>query len=728
MVKVPDRRRVPTRTRPHRARSMRLTLAGLLVVPLVSLMALWGFAAAITLGNAVIEHRYTSDSDTIGKSVGNLSLGLSQERLESFVWLSTGRRSPVAPLAAARRRTDAVAAAARSGLESVRSLLPTTSAPQLAAFLAELDQLGSIRTAIDSGRMSPAAAFQAYNDIIDAEFHLFDASTQANDAVLEQDTLGSIDAARALELASGEAALVGGALATHDQMSIADRELFATAVSEQRLLMGDALVLLGPGLRDIWARAYNSPAHQQFAAMENQIAGSAGGKGPIPVNPVTWQSVSTPSLTSMAKAQLQSGVPLAQRASQVSNRLVTQAVLAGGGGLAAVMVSVFLMLWFGRRLASELRGLHDNAHNMAYERLPEVVERLGRGEAVDADEESPPPGPGKITEIAKVALAFSAVQRTAVEAAAGQARLRKGVSQVFLSLSLRNQSLLHRQLGMLDSMERATQEPEALADLFRLDHLTTRMRRHAEGLIILSGATPGRGWREPVPVVDVLRAAIAEVEDYTRVDVISESGDTVAGVAVNDVIHLVAELIENAAAFSPPNTPVEVRADRVGSGLALEIEDRGLGLTPGELAEINEQLGSSPEFDLANSDQLGLFVVGRLAARHGIRVSLRQSPFGGTTAIVLLPHSVIVREGGTGLRTTPVSRQPVAFGASNGSQPQQAADAIQHRERASSFGLAGRHRLVPGQLEDPGAPGHGPGNGRGSTTGWGADRGNGEGA
>ena len=222
------------------------------------------------------------------------------------------------------------------------------------------------------------------------------------------------------------------------------------------------------------------------------------------------------------------------------------------------------------------------------------------------------------------------------------------------------------------------------------------MRRHAEGLIILSGATPGRGWREPVPVVDVLRAAIAEVEDYTRVDVISESRDTVAGVAVNDVIHLIAELIENAAAFSPPNTPVEVRADRVGGGVAVEIEDRGLGLTPGELAEINERLGSSPEFDLANSDQLGLFVVGRLAARHGIKVSLRQSPFGGTTAIVLLPHSVIVREGEKGLRTTPVSRQPVASGASNGSQPPEATDAIQHRERASSFGLAGRHRLAPG--------------------------------
>jgi signal transduction histidine kinase len=680
---------------------MRLMLAGLLVIPLVSLMALWGFAASITLSNAITEQHYHKNVDTIGADAGNLDLVLSQERLESFVWLSTGRRAPAGPLDKARRGTDATVAAARSGLESVRSLLPTTALPDLSTLYAQLGQLGGTRAAIDSGHMSPPVAFQAYSNIIDGLFHFFDAASQSNDAVLEQDSLGSIDAARAIELADGEAALVGGALAAGGQMPVVDRQLFASRVSSQRLLMGDALALLGPGPRVPFVRVLNSPDHQRFAAIENQIVASAGSRGPIPVNPATWQAVSTSFLTSMGKAQLASTVPLAQISSQVSNRLVTQAILAGGVGLAAVVASIFLMVWFGRRLARELRGLRDSANSVAYERLPGVIERLGRGEEVDADAESPTPAAGKVTEIAKVAQAFAAVQRTAVEAAVGQANLRKGVSQVFLSLSLRNQSLLHRQLGMLDSMERATQEPGALADLFRLDHLTTRMRRHAEGLIILSGATPGRGWREPVPVVDVLRAAIAEVEDYTRVDVISESRDNVAGVAVNDVIHLLAELIENATTFSPPNTPVEVRGDRVGSGFAVEIEDRGLGLTREELAEINQRLESSPEFDLANSDQLGLFVVGRLAARHQIKVSLRQSPFGGTTAIVLLPHSVIVREGETAPQpaVTPASRQPVASAASNGSQVPQATDAIEHRERASAFSLAGRNRPGSSPLE-----------------------------
>ena len=281
---------------------------------------------------------------------------------------------------------------------------------------------------------------------------------------------------------------------------------------------------------------------------------------------------------------------------------------------------------------------------MADERLPRVVERLRRGDDVDVAAESPPPATSSIQEVSRIAESFGTVQAAAVSAAVDQARLRKGVNQVFLNISMRNQSLLHRQLGMLDSMERRTSEPGALADLFRLDHLTTRMRRHAEGLIVLSGAVPGRGWRDPVPVVDILRAAVAEVEDYVRVDVTSESDDLVAGNAVSDVIHLIAELVENAAVFSPPNTRIEVRAERVGTGLVAEVEDRGLGLSPDELDDINARLASPAEFDLAHSEQLGLFVVSRLAARHAIKVSLRRSVYGGTTAVVLMPFGVVVRQ------------------------------------------------------------------------------------
>src|SRR5690348_18453900 len=203
----------------------------------------------------------------------------------------------------------------------------------------------------------------------------------------------------------------------------------------------------------------------------------------------------------MEKAQLDTANQLTTISAAQSNRLITEAVLAGGLGLVAVVASVFLLVWFGRKVTRDLTGLNDSVREMATERLPRVVERLRRGVDVDVAAESPPPGTSTIQEVSRIAESFGTVQAAAVSAAVDQAQLRKGVNQVFLNISMRNQSLLHRQLGMLDSMERRTSEPGALADLFRLDHLTTRMRRHAEGLIILSGAVRseerrvGEGWR-----------------------------------------------------------------------------------------------------------------------------------------------------------------------------------------------------------------------------------------
>ncbi|HXL18414.1 MAG TPA: ATP-binding protein, partial [Streptosporangiaceae bacterium] len=311
-------------------------------------------------------------------------------------------------------------------------------------------------------------------------------------------------------------------------------------------------------------------------------------------------------------------------------------------GLVAVLLSILLMVRFGRRISRELTGLQRSALELSTQRLPQVVEQLSHGDDVDASAQAAPPAPGRIAEVARVAEAFSSVQRTAVEAAAGQARLRRGVSQVFRNLAWRSQSLLHRQLALLDRMERKSADPATLEELFQLDHLTTRMRRHAEGLIILSGEAPGRGWREPVPVIDVLRAAIAEVEDYTRVSVMARSADAVIGGAVADVIHLLAELIENATTNSPASTEVTVRADRVAHGIVVEVEDRGLGMSDQELAAANERLANPPEFDLADSDKLGFFVVARLAARHNIKITLRTSPYGGVAAIVLLSQDITV--------------------------------------------------------------------------------------
>ena len=628
--------------RPVRSRPIRLFLIGMFAVPLVSLLALWGFAASITVRSAINDHEYNVEAAAISSGVRGLIIGLPQERVQSYLWLISGRTASKASLLAARQLVNEEIPAVRAALNAQHGLLSAQSRSELNALFTELGQLGTTRAAIDSGAMSPPTAFSVYSTIIDHLFLYFDASIHDRGASLTGISVGAADSGYAFEMTTREIALVGGALLDRGQMSEAARTLFASSVANRRQLMNEALALMTPSLSAGYVSLENSPAYRQFQTMENQILASTGGT--VPVNAGEWQSASQAVVGAMEKTQLDDSNQLTAMSASQSDGLVTEAVLAGGLGLAAVVASVFLLVWFGRKVTRDLGGLNDSVRGMATERLPRVVERLRRGEDVDVAAESPPPGTSTIQEISRIAESFGTVQAAAVAAAVDQARLRKGVNQVFLNISMRNQSLLHRQLGMLDSMERRTSEPEALADLFRLDHLTTRMQRHAEGLIILSGSVPGRGWRDPVPVVDVLRAAVAEVEDYVRVDVTSETGNLVAGSAVNDVIHLVAELVENAAVFSPPNTRIEVRAERVGTGLVAEVEDRGLGLSPDELEDINRRLASTPEFDLARSEQLGLFVVSHLAARHDIKVSLRQSVYGGTTAVVLLQFGVVVRQ------------------------------------------------------------------------------------
>ncbi len=335
------------------------------------------------------------------------------------------------------------------------------------------------------------------------------------------------------------------------------------------------------------------------------------------------------------------GTGLDDDLSRMTHAQVAEMILLGGGGLVVIIGAVVLMGTFTRQLSRDLADLAGTARRLADEQLPQAMQRLRDGQEAGLAEESPSGPRTRSIEIDQAVTAISRLQRTTIAAATGESGLRTGLRQVFVSLARRNQSLLQRQLRLIDSLEQKASDPAALADLFSLDHLTTRMRRHAESLAILSGAAPGRTWTEPVPVIDVIRGAMAEVEDYRRVSVLTKAEEAVAAPAVADMIHLLAELIENATMFSPSGTRVEVRAERVANGFAIEIDDRGLGIEPTQLDELNQQLADPPDFDLANADRLGLFVGAKLAARHGVRVSLRPSPYGGTTAIVLMPNSIV---------------------------------------------------------------------------------------
>jgi signal transduction histidine kinase len=319
----------------------------------------------------------------------------------------------------------------------------------------------------------------------------------------------------------------------------------------------------------------------------------------------------------------------------VHHAIAVAGVLAGAG-LLVVIISLILMISFARRLSHEIKSLATTA-------------LLGAGE----------PETHTTKEVAEAADAIADMRREAVDAAAIQDRLRDGLRQVLISLGRRNQALLHRQLRIIDELEKQAASPQALGDMFTLDHLTTRMRRHAESLTIIAGSSPARSVNEAVPVIDVIRAAAAEVEDYKRVSIITDAEEAVTATAVTDMIHLLAELIENATLFSPSSTRVEVKAEVVANGFAIEVEDRGLGIEAGQLEALNRQLENPPDFDLADADRLGLFVVARLAVRHDVQVLLCPSPYRGTKAVVMLPEGIVAERAEPGRAVSELNlRQP----------------------------------------------------------------------
>ena len=270
-----------------------------------------------------------------------------------------------------------------------------------------------------------------------------------------------------------------------------------------------------------------------------------------------------------------------------------------------------------------------------------MVRTLSESDPQDVDTSVAPIGINTTDEIGHVARAFDQVHAQAVRLAAEQALLRGNINAMFTNLSRRSQGLIQRQLSMISELESREADPDQLASLFKLDHLATRMRRNGENLLVLAGEDPGRRWTRPVPLVDVLRAAASEVEQYERIELASVPTAEVAGRVVNDLVHLLAELLENATSFSSPQTRVRVTGHALPDGRVLvEIHDTGIGLSPEDLAEINERLANPPVVDVSVSRRMGLFVVGRLSLRHGIRIQLRPSDSGGTTALVMLPVDV----------------------------------------------------------------------------------------
>ncbi|MFP8887331.1 sensor histidine kinase [Streptomyces mangrovi] len=648
-----------------RGKSIRRKIVALLLVPLVALTSIWAFATVITGREADRLLDAATVMGELGEPVQETVRALQTERRHTLVHLADPRRSDsLTALHDGRQATDEAVAAlrTRAGGEEIRGELDDDPRRRLDELLAALDRLEKLRARVTDNAAERQDAYDAYNALIDPCHAFLTGMRGVDDVRLEREGRALIGLSRAREYLSRQDALLAAAFTagrmTEDQLrAVSDR------VAERELTYRTHLSVLPAEDRERYQAFWSGADGRTLRAAEDEIIG-AGAAGAVKAfDAERWRKTSGTALEELRRMDRETGERYHRRVEPEAASVLLRAAVVGILGFAAVLVSVAVSLRIGRGLVRDLGALRREAGEAAGVRLPGVMRRLAAGEQVDVETEAPRLKYGR-DEIGQVGQALNTLQRAAVEAAVRQADMRRGVSEVFVNLARRSQVLLHRQLTLLDAMERRTEDPGELADLFRLDHLTTRMRRHAEGLVILSGATPSRQWRKPIPLMDVVRAAVSEVEDYERIEVRRLPPLAVDGAAIADLTHLVAELLENATVFSPPHTAVQVLGERVPSGFALEIHDRGLGMSPDALLEANLRLSETPDFRLSDTDRLGLFVVSRLGRRQNVRVSLQPSPYGGTTAVVLVPGALLTE-------IPQVSRNAVAAG--------EEADTAEHR-------------------------------------------------
>lgn len=601
---------------------------------LASLAALWAFAAFVTVRDGLSLLWISTLDQAVGRPTNSLVAALQDERRLSAMLIAGGGADRTA-LDAARRRTDGAAQAYRDSVSTMRVswAADDTASARIGELGHALDGLRPHRSAVDSQSLDTLGATAFYADAVRAAYQVFETIATFADRDINSRLAYLLTLSRGRELLSQEDALMSGVL-VKEKMTSAEAAQFAQLVGAQRFTRTSGTAGL-PMDAGIFQPVLSGLEMARLRAVEDRII--AGG---FTVDQATWRGAVDAAMSRLNQLDIDLAEATIDQATPAGIAIIVRLVLAGGLGLIAVIASIVLAITTARRIVHQLRLLRDQARDLAVVRLPRVVERLAAGEEVDVAAEAPPLSFGR-DEIGQLGQAFNQAQETAVRVAVEQAELRRSVRDIFLNLARRNQELIHGQLRLLDAMELRAADPAELDELFRIDHLATRMRRNAENLIVLSGATPGRQWHDPIPIVDIGRAATAEVEAYTRVVVATGDPSHVIGRAAGDVIHLLAELVENALTFSPPDTVVTVRTARVGTGQVIEVEDRGLGMAESAIEEANEALAAPPEFQLTSTARLGHFVVAKLAGRHGIEVKLRRSEYGGITAVVLIPEVLI---------------------------------------------------------------------------------------
>ncbi|MFI9834667.1 nitrate- and nitrite sensing domain-containing protein [Streptomyces sp. NPDC051913] len=636
----------PERTRPgvRHGRSIRTSLIALTVVPAAALALLWASGSAVQLNQWHKAEQEGNPAATTYALVPGVD-AFQEERKLTMRRIST--QDGTAELRAQRRRTDVILADFREADSRSASEGSAQYRDQRAVVRKRLAALVAERAAVDQGKTTRGHAFDVYSEAVTSVLNLFGMlNTDNTSGATAADAGHALAFMRATEALSREEAILGGAGASR-RLSVQERtELTAAAAVRASVLSDEVVPYLPKDFRAALEKVMGGRDWSELAALETAVAAATAAEdGTIEIPRVTTARAAAAGRVSaeVRAVQIRYLPEVTQNAADRNHALFVRVLMVSALTLLAVLAVGFLSWRITRSLLGRMAGLRAATLELAEDRLPELIVRL-RTEGSRAGVDELPELDYGTDELGKVADAFNSAQRTAVSVALEQASLREGARLVFHNMSRRIQVLVHRQLTVIDSMERKEQDPQLLADLYRVDHLATRMRRNAESLTVLSGAAPRRRWKQAVPLADVLRSAVSEIEGYDRVVVEPIPPIAVAASAVGDTIHLMAELIENGVTFSPPHTEVRVRALPVAQGYAVEVEDRGLGLSAHEYETANELLRDPKDFSftaLGEDPRLGLFTVGHLAHRHGISAGLQASAYGGTLAVVVLPHPLV---------------------------------------------------------------------------------------
>ncbi|WP_345494982.1 ATP-binding protein [Nocardia callitridis] len=624
---------------------VRARILAIALIPSLTLLVVGVSAAGYLMSEASTAKQWAATNQTWIPLAREVLESVQQERELTLARLS-GDTSVTAELTDARGRLD-------SALPALGDVGPSKLGDQSEDFAAALGQIATIRSGVDAKTTPVADAYAYYNRVLDL---IASASALAERTAPDARSAATIAAsnrlfhvAEAMSRANALGVVFSG---TGNAPSALPAEEYLRQIGYYHTEIRTLTTEFGDPDDEHLRAVAESPAFQRLTAMENALARRAvlstsgvrtPNPPPLPMNPAEWhataQTVSNGLIDLWAD---HSGA--SQRAAQSSAADSTARSAYGGFGVLAVSVLAFLIaVVLANRVIRRLKRLRGQTLRLADERLPEMMRRLHEGETIDPAAESATLDYGR-DEIGQVAKAFQHAHTAAVEAALAEARTRRGVNAVFLNIAHRSQIVVHRQLEILDKAEQQQEDPALLDIFFRLDHLATRERRNAENLTILGGGRPGRQWRSPVPLVDVLRSAVGETAEYARVRVARMPEVRVAGTIVADLVHLLAELVDNATSFSPPQARVEVGGSVVGTGIVAEIIDQGVGMSALELERANEMLRNPPDFGVAAlsaDSRLGLFVVARLATRNGVSVRLSESDFGGVRAVVRIPSALV---------------------------------------------------------------------------------------